>query len=109
MTQNQNVTLTWNPTFSIPFTPNWLKISQPTMANLTEKVGYNVSKWAIWGILQVFSLNEAQIHSEWPISCNSQPFPFSATKASHSTGISEIFNSGGGGGYIAQNQNVMLT
>ena len=33
--------------------------------------------------MQVFPLNEAQIHSEWAISHDSQFFPSFATKVSH--------------------------
>ena len=53
------------------------------MPNLAKKVGKIGSKWPILVIFQVFPHNEAQIHLEWPFSCNSQLFPSFATKASH--------------------------
>ena len=53
------------------------------MPNLAKKVGQIGSKWPILVILQVFPHNEAQIHLEWPFSCNSQLFPSFATKAFH--------------------------
>ena len=53
------------------------------MPNLAKKVGYIGSKRPILVILQVFPHNEAQIHLEWPFSCNSQLFLSFATKASH--------------------------
>ena len=39
--------------------------------------------WSFCRFFYLFSQNEAQIDSEWPISPNSQPFPSFATKASH--------------------------
>ena len=50
-------------------------------AKFSQKSGLDWLKMANSG--QVFPHNEAQIHSEWPFSCNSQLFPSFATKASH--------------------------
>ena len=52
-------------------------------AKFSQKSGLDWLKQPILVILQVFPHNEAQIHSEWPFSCNSQLFLSSATKASH--------------------------
>ena len=73
------------------------------MPNLAKKVGYIGSKWPILVILQVFPHNEAQIHSEWPFSCNSQLFPSFATKASHFIrNLKNLHFLGGGGRYIGK-------
>ena len=39
--------------------------------------------WSFCGFFHLFSQNEAQINSKWPISPDSQLFPSFATKASH--------------------------
>ena len=52
-------------------------------AKFSQKSWLDWLKWPILVILQVFPHNEAQIHLEWPFSCNSQLFPSFATKASH--------------------------
>ena len=43
-------------------------------AKFSRKSGLDWLKRPILVILQVFPHNEAQIHSEWPFSCNSQLF-----------------------------------
>ena len=53
-------------------------------AKFSQKSGLDWLKMANSGHFAGFSHNEAQIHSEWPFSCNSQLFPSFATKASHS-------------------------
>ena len=52
-------------------------------AKFSQKSGLDWLKMANSGHFAVFPYNEAQIHSEWPFSCNSQLFPSFATKASH--------------------------
>ena len=52
-------------------------------AKFSQKSELDCSKRPILVILHVFPHNEAQIHSEWPFSCNSQLFLSFATKASH--------------------------
>ena len=47
--------------------------------------------------MQVFPQNEAQIHSEWPILCDSQLFPSFATKVSHFSRNLKNFHFWGGG------------
>ena len=47
-------------------------------------------------IFEGFLQNEAQIHSEWPISCDSQLFSLIASKASHLIRNLRNFHSGGG-------------
>ena len=59
------------------------QIKMTHKAKFSQKSGLDWLEMAILVILQVFPHNEAQIHLEWPFSCNSQPFPSFATKASH--------------------------
>ena len=53
-------------------------------AKFSQKSGLDWLKMANSGHFAGFFFhNEAQIHSEWPFSCNSQLFPSFVTKASH--------------------------
>ena len=66
------------------------------MANFGKKSVLDWLKMANLVILEGFLQNEAQIHSEWPISCDSQLFSLIASKASHLIRNLRNFHSGGG-------------